>query len=67
MIFSFINLFPSSSEENKFENVSPASKTARFLAFFNPISTGLFYLVVALGGGGDSSPSIKFDTDILEH
>ena len=31
---------------------------------FNPISTGLFYLVVALGG---STPSIKFDPDILEH
>ena len=37
MIFSFINLFPSSSEENKFENVSPAGKTARFLAFFNSV------------------------------
>ena len=37
MIFSFINSFPSSSEENKFENVSPASKTARFLAFFNSL------------------------------
>ena len=33
---------------------------------FNPISTGLFYLVVALGGGGPP-PSIKFDPDILKH
>ena len=33
---------------------------------FNPISTGLFYLVVALGGGY-SPPSMTFDPDILEH
>ena len=32
----------------------------------NPISTGLFYLVVALGGLF-STPSIQFDPDILEH
>ena len=30
---------------------------------FNPINTGLFYLVIVLGG---SPPSIKFDPDILE-
>ena len=35
--------------------------------FLNPISTGLFYLVVALKGRGGSTPSIKFDPDILEH
>ena len=33
----------------------------------NPISTGLSYLVVALREGGGSTPSIKFDPDILEH
>ena len=33
--------------------------------FSNPISTRLFYLVVALGGV--PPPSIKFDPDILEH
>ena len=31
----------------------------------NPISTGLFYLVVALGGPHPTS--IKFDPEILEH
>ena len=31
----------------------------------NPISTGLFYLVVALGEG--STPSRKFDPDILKY
>ena len=34
---------------------------------FNPMSTGLFYLVTALGGGGVPPPLIKFDPDILEH
>ena len=42
-----------------------------FTELLNPISTGLFYLVVALGGGGGEEgshrPSIKFDPDILEH
>ena len=33
----------------------------------NPISTGLFYLVVALGGVFSTPPSIKFDPDILGH
>ena len=33
---------------------------------FNPISTGLFDLVVVLGGVF-TTPSIKFDPDILEH
>ena len=31
----------------------------------NPVSTGLFHLVVALGGSFPP-PSIKFDPDILE-
>ena len=35
--------------------------------YLNPISTGLFYLVVALGGGGVPPPSIKFNPDILEY
>ena len=34
---------------------------------FNPISTGLFYLVVSTGGKGVPPHSIKFDRDILEH
>ena len=33
----------------------------------SPISTGLSCLVVALGRVGVSTPSIKFDPDILEH
>ena len=33
----------------------------------NPISTGRFYLVVALGGASFPPPSIKLDPDILEH
>ena len=51
MIFSFINSFPSSFEENKFENVSPANKTVRFLAFFNSVlslfrSLRLFFFLI---------------------
>ena len=33
---------------------------------FNPINTGLFYLVVALGGWFFHPSSTKFDPDILE-
>ena len=42
-------------------------------AYVNPISSGIFYLVVALRGVGWGgvgtlfTPSIKFDPDILEH
>ena len=39
--------------------------TLRKVIYFNPISTGLFYLIVALGGV--PTPSIKFDPDSLEH
>ena len=34
---------------------------------FNPISSGLFYLVVARGEGVFSTPSLKLDPDIREH
>ena len=38
----------------------------RYVEELNPISTGLFHFVAALGSGG-STPSITFDPDILEH
>ena len=49
----------------------PVKKTLQILLY--PISTGLFYLFVALGGGGGGGgsrvplPSIKLDLDTLEH
>ena len=48
VIFSFIDSFLSLSEENKFENVSAASKTARFLAFFNTNNSVFFFLFRSL-------------------
>ena len=44
------------------------SSGSGFPGTLNPISTGLFYLVVALEGSFPPPPSsIKFDPDILEH
>ena len=52
---------PTSTNQNLLEFTDSS-----FLLSLNPISTGLFFLVVAVGG---SIPprSIKFDPDILEH
>ena len=44
-----------------------ASGSYEFWKVLNPISNRLFYLVVALVGGGVPPLSIKLDPDILEH
>ena len=53
--------------EQESQVIDPADGNSHLRSFFDPISTGLFYLVVALGGGGGSTPFIKFDPDILKH
>ena len=69
-MFFYYRIWKSSKNQKDrrlpFLNISSSSRVKQF----NPMSTGLFYLVVALGGGGGGEgfhPSIKFAPDILEH
>ena len=60
------NKFSLGGGEVQLQHLYFMSETCALLVPFNPISTGLFYLVVAREGSFPP-PSIKFDPDILEH